>query len=153
MGVNTWSARVYNDKVFLTEGKLYFGHDGQLTKQEGLTHVQWATEYGSHELKIDAKNSTQYGMPFSVMMFRADGYGLGRLVGLDISSHGEYQLMYDNGQMKSLKGRIAIARFTNPSFLESTAEHIYKPTMKSGYPMVHWLNSEGIINGALEESC
>lgn len=147
-----WSVKVYNDKVFLSEGRLSFDFTGQLKKQEGLSHIQWTTDYGLHELKtIDFKNSTQYGIPFTVNYFQTDGHGLGSLVALSVSRKGEIQLMYNNGQGRTINGRIAIAKFTNPSFLKSVGIHLYKPTEKSGDPMIHWLNSDSIYSGVLEE--
>lgn len=153
--VNSWDAQVLHNQIFLTTGKLRFNNEGHLVHQEGLTHIQWPARYGMHELNINYKGSTQYASEFSLMSAWQDGHVLGRLIGLNINRDGEINLFYTNGQTKMLKGRIAIAKFTNPQFLEPVMSNLYRPSDKSGNPMVHWVNGEySIISGALEEeSC
>lgn len=148
-----WSVEVLHENVLLDTGKLLFKHTGELDKQVGLHHVQWAVEYGMHELKIDLKGSTQFASPFSVMGLGQDGYRLGRVMGLDVRDYGEIFILYDNGHTKALKGRIALAKFTNEKFLEFIPPYLYKPTEKSGQPNTHWANSErAIMSGVLEQA-
>jgi flagellar hook protein FlgE len=147
-----WSARVLVDNSERAEGALTFNAEGVLSKQEGLDHIQWPADYGIHELKINFDSSTQYGSPYAIYLVKQDGYPLGTLVGVDISWDGEFQLVYTNGQLRILKNRIAVALFTNPSYLEYVSNHLYKPTEKSGQPRIHWVNSEhAIYTGGLEQ--
>lgn len=149
---NTWRARVLVDKINLDEGKLVFNNAGILSKQNGLRHIQWPASYGMQELKIDFKSSTQYGSPYAIYLMQNDGYPLGTLAGVNITSEGEIYLLYSNGQYKKLRNRIAVALFNNPRFLEPVIGHLYRPTKKSGPSRIHWLNSEyAILSGGLEE--
>ncbi|CAM2904021.1 flagellar hook protein FlgE [Legionella steigerwaltii] len=150
--VGLWKARVFVGKVALDEGTLQFNTSGTLIKQQGLRHVQWPTDYGIQELKIDFKESTQYAIPFSVFFMNQDGYGVGLFEAVMVTINGELDLLYSNGQSKLLKNHIAVALFTNPSYLENIINHLYRPTEKSGLPRFHWRNSEhAVLSGYLEE--
>lgn len=150
---NTWSARVFVDDVKRDEGTLVFYADGKFSKQEGLRNVQWPADYGMHVLKIDLQKSTQYNSHYDHTFLHVDGYGLGRITSLYITTDGDIVLLYTNGQRKLLKNRIAVAKFTNPSYLEPVTSHLYRPSEKSGQPMIHWVNGENSVqSGYLEEA-
>lgn len=152
IGTGRWIARVFVDNVAVDEGRLQFNERGILSKQTGLRHVQWPTDYGLQEFKIDFKESTQYATPFSVFFVKQDGYGVGVLQTVMVTLNGEFNLLYSNGISRVLKNRTAIALFTNPSYLESLVNHLYRPTEKSGSPRLHWINSEhAVLSGYLEE--
>lgn len=105
-----------------------------------------------HELKIDFTGSTQYGDFFSLNSVQNDGYPLGTIRGMNIDRDGIIYLLYHNGKSKPLKNRIAVAKFTNPSYLELISQHIYKPTEKSGEPIIHHRNNEyDLYSGYLED--
>ena len=154
---NRWLVEVFADnKVAVDKGTLVFNKSGTLIKQEGLKHTQYPVNYGSNELNINFKGSTQHGQSFGVVSLYSDGYGLGTLQGLKITMDGEFTLLYSNGQTKMLNKRIAVAQFINPRYLElDKISHSYKPTEKSGQPIIHWVNGQNrIISGALEdETC
>lgn len=151
-GLGKWQAQVLVDDIERDTGTLQFDASGALIQQDGLEHIQWPTEYGMHELKINFKNSTQYASPYSVQSMQQDGYPMGKLAAVTVTNNGEIALLYSNGQYKLLKNRIAVALFTNPNYLEHIAGHLYRPTEKSGKPMIHWVNGEySILSGALEE--
>lgn len=151
-GVGMWKAEVFAGKVMLDEGTLRFNANGTLTKQQGLHHVQWPTDSGIQQLKIDFKESTQYAIPFSLFFMHQDGYGVGLFTTVMITINGEIDLLYTNGQSKALKNQIAVALFTNPSYLENVISHLYRPTEKSGQPRLYWKNSEhAVLSGYLEE--
>lgn len=148
-----WQVSVLVDDIDRDTGTLIFNSSGMLIKQHGLSHVQWPADYGMHKLKIDFTNSTQFGAPFSLNLVRQDGYPMGILTGINLTWDGTFVLLYSNGKSKVLKNRIAVAQFTNPKYLEQLNGHLYRPTEKSGDPMIHWTNSEGsIMSGALEDA-
>ena len=152
IAVGTWRARVFVDEVERDEGTLVFNTTGKLSKQEGLRHIQWPADYGMHELTIDFKSSTQFASPFSLEFIASDGYPMGVISGVNINRDGEISLLYNNGQYKILKNRIAVALFTNPRYLEHVSSYLYRPTEKSGQPMIHWVNSEyAVLSGTLEQ--
>lgn len=149
---HTWSTQVFVDDIKLIKGKLIFGKTGKLSKQEGLTHIQWPTDYGLNDLTIDYATSTAYASPFNLQSIQSNGYKLGLLIGLEIDKDGGIFLLYNNGQYKGLKNHIAVAKFTNPSYLEFVIDHLYRSTEKSGPQRVHRVNSQhAILSGYLEQ--
>ncbi|WP_133137053.1 flagellar hook-basal body complex protein [Legionella rowbothamii] len=156
IGPNTWSAQVIVDDIKLNKGTLVFkGNTGKLTKQEGLAHILWPADYGLNEMGIDLSGSTQFVSPFSIQTISSNGYPLGLLANVSVSLDGGILLLYNNGVTKELENHIAVAKFTNPSYLESVTEHLYRVTAKSGPPRLHWTNSQyAILSGYLEaEPC
>lgn len=149
-----WKTRVSIDEIDLDEGTLEFNASGTLYKQAGLNHIQWPAQYGLHELAINFKSSTQYGGHYEVTSMLQNGYPLGIPVSLDISRDGEITLLYNNGQSKRMKNRIAVALFSNPGYLEQVSKNLYRPTEQSGSARIHWAHSENaILSGYLEEAC
>lgn len=152
IGLNTWSAQVLVDNVKLNKGKLIFKSNGEISKQEGLAHILWPTDYGLNDLKMDYSMSTAYAAPFSIQAMSNNGYPVGTLVGLSIDRDGGIFLMYDNGISKELKNHIAVAKFTNPTYLEFVMDHLYRPTEKSGPQRLHRVNSQyAVLSGYLEQ--
>jgi flagellar hook protein FlgE len=152
IGDNTWKARVFVGEVALDEGTLVFNTTGTLSKQEGLRHIQWSLDYGINELKIDFKDSTQFGAPFTIAHIDNDGYRVGVFQAASVTMDGEISLIYDNGVSRILKNHIAVAMFTNPGHLEYVISHLYRPSQKSGPPRIHWKNSEhSLCSGCLED--
>lgn len=150
---NTWRVRVFVDEVERDEGTLVFHTNGKFSKQEGLRHVQWPAAYGMHVLKIDLQESTQYYAPYTINVQQTDGYPLGKITGLSITRDGDIDLLYSNGRRKVLKNRIAVAKFTNPAYLEHVVNHLYRPSEKSGQSMIHWVNGEySVLSGFIEEA-
>ncbi|CEK11539.1 flagellar hook-basal body complex protein [Legionella hackeliae] len=150
-----WKVEALIDGVKRDTGILVFKASGELSQQEGLHHIQWPAEYGMHELKIDFKSSTQFASPFFINYIKNDGYPLGILDGMDVLKDGQISLMYSNGILKLLKNRIAVAMFTNPSYLERVTSRLYRPSEKSGEPRIHWVNGENAVfsGGIEEENC
>ncbi|MDR3503583.1 MAG: flagellar hook-basal body complex protein [Legionella sp.] len=152
-GTNTWSAQVIVDNIKLNKGSLVFKRNtGKLSKQEGLSHILWPADYGLNEMKVDLAGSTQFVSPFSIQTMSSNGHPLGMLTNVGISLDGGILLLYNNGVTKELENHIAVAKFTNPSYLESVTDHLHKATEKSGPPRLHWTNSlYGVLSGYLEE--
>lgn len=152
ISLQTWDAQVIVDDIKLNKGKLIFKSTGHLSKQEGLSHIQWPTEYGLNDLNIDHTSSTAYASSFYIQSIANNGYSLGTLVGLTMDFHGGIFLLYDNGQFKELKNHIAVAKFTNPNYLEFVTNHLYRPTEKSGPQRLHRMNSQyAVLSGVLEQ--
>lgn len=155
-GTNTWSAQVIVDNIKLNKGSLVFkGNTGTLSKQEGLSHILWPADYGLNEMRVDLAGSTQFISPFSIQTISNNGYPLGLLANISISLDGGILLLYNNGITKELENHIAVAKFTNPSYLESVTEHLHRATEKSGPPRLHWTHSQyAVLSGYLEaEPC
>ncbi|TAL60811.1 MAG: flagellar hook-basal body complex protein [Legionella sp.] len=152
---STWKTTVHVDDIEVAEGFLRFDSAGELSKQEGLKDIRWPAGYGMNRLSLDFKFCTQYASPFQVQLMKADGYSLGVFLYVSISNHGEVIYFYNNGEYKTKKDRIAVALFTNPNYLEKINSRLYRPSERSGQPMIHWVNGEQVIqNCALEaETC
>lgn len=147
-----WAVQILVDGASLGTGQLTFNSIGELVKQEGFTHIPWPTDYGVNKLKINFKESTQFGASYTIKSIITDGYLPGELVGLTINSSGEILLGYSNGVMQKLPNRIAVAKFANPRYLQLVLNHVYQATEKSGTPRLHWLNGENAIyQGYLEQ--
>jgi|GEM_PF-2800841 len=148
---STWTAQVSIDNVSLNQGTLYFDNSGVFSKQDGLSHIQWQTDFGVNDLKIDHTESTATASPFSIQLIANNGYPVGSLSRLEIDINGFIFLVYSNGQSKRLKHTIAVAKFLNPNYLKRVQDHLYMPTDKSGPLRLHRLNSAGaILTGNLE---
>lgn len=146
-----WEVSVSVNEIELGHGILVFDNSGTLVKQEGFEHLQWPTDYGLNDLSIQFVDTTQYAAPFEVNLVHSDGYRLGTLISAAVSADGDIFLLYDNGESKPLKNRIAVAKFLNPGYLELVSKTLYKPTEKSGTPRLHWLNSKGSVASAALE--
>lgn len=153
--LNTWNAQVSVDNIKLNKGTLTFNNKAKLVKQEGLSHIQWPTTYGLMDLKLDHSGSTAYASPLRVESANSNGYPLGQFMVASVAFDGAIYLVYYNGQTKLLSYSVAVAKFNAPSSLDLVAPYLYKPTEKSGLPMIHRKNSDGaVISGALEkEAC
>lgn len=152
ISLQTWDVQVIVDDIKLNKGKLIFKSSGGLSKQQGLSHVQWPADYGLNDLNIDHTSSTAYASPFYIQSVSNNGYSLGALIGLTIDQNGGIFLVYNNGQYKELKNHIAVAKFTNPNYLEFVTNHLYRPTEKSGPQRLHRMNSQyAVLSGVLEQ--
>lgn len=148
----SWDVYISDTNMALSKGLLVFKTDGTLEKQEGLNNIQWQTDNGIHELTVNFNSTTQYASNFKVFLQRFDGHGIGVLSGLNVNMNGEIFLIFDNGLSKMIKGRLAIAKFTNPGSLDLVFGQLYKASERSGMPMIHWSNSDyNVLNGHLED--
>ena len=151
---NNWDAEVFTNHNSIAKGTLVFSPEGALIQQKGLDNIPFPVQSGINPIHILFKDSTQYGEPFNVQAMNSDGYGVGALQTVTITSLGEFIFGFSNGQAQKINKRIALARFMNPKYLKRNDRlRIYTPTEKSGEPMIHWINNNDsqLLQGALEE--
>jgi flagellar hook protein FlgE len=111
---------------------------------------------GSAPFTIDMNlgSTTQYGSSFAVNSLTQDGYGTGRLSGVDISNTGIMTARYTNGQSKTL-AQVALANFPDPQGLRQLGDTTWGETYDSGSALVGKPGSSslGLVqSGALEAS-
>lgn len=85
--------------------------------------------------QISLDGSTQFGSPFSVSEVGQNGYGTGRLTGLEIDSDGLMFARFTNGQAQVL-GQVALASFKNPEGLVALGDTSWGESFESGVPTV-----------------
>ncbi len=82
-------------------------------------------------LSLDLTDSTQYGSAFATNDLTQDGYGTGRLSGIDIDDSGVIFARYTNG-VSDILGKVALASVNNPSGLRQTGDSNWAETYDSG---------------------
>lgn len=103
---------------------------------------------------VDIGDATQFGSSFAVNDMAQDGFSVGRLADVDITSDGRIFTRFTNGQSQVL-GQVALANFNNPQGLQPLGESAWADTFASGDPIlgVPGSASLGVVqSGALEES-
>lgn len=156
---NTWDAHTYIDgNAVGGSTTLTFGADGALVSPAGgtVTLPAYAPGNGAAPMNValDYSSATQYGDTFSVNELRQDGYGTGRLTGINIDQSGIALARYTNGQSVAL-GQLALARFDNPQGLQQLGDTNWGETFASGQPVrgAAGTSSFGAVqSGALESS-
>jgi flagellar hook protein FlgE len=78
---------------------------------------------------------TQFASPTTTIALNQDGHGMGVLEDFSVDSAGKITGSYSNGVSRTL-GQIALARFANPSGLESSGQNLYSATVNSGDAMI-----------------
>ncbi|MBK7642623.1 MAG: flagellar hook-basal body complex protein [Planctomycetes bacterium] len=97
---------------------------------------------------------TQFGAAGEVLVSTQDGYGVGQLASMSVSSDGSVMGLYTNGQQKSL-GAIGIATFTNPEGLSQTGDNLFAESTNSGAAQISaggTGRAGSVVGGALENS-
>lgn len=84
---------------------------------------------------LDMSAMTQFGSPFSVNSLFQDGYGSGRLAGVNIGADGTIKGRYTNGQSQNL-AQIVLAQFANPNGLKSLGQNQWADSPDSGLPVI-----------------
>ena len=105
-------------------------------------------------LTMDYSATTQYGGGFGVNALSQDGYGTGRLSGIDIDDTGVILARFTNGQSRTL-AQIALANFSNAQGLQQLGDTSWAETFESGAALTGapGTSSLGLIqSGALEGS-
>lgn len=111
---------------------------------------------GSQQITLDFANNTptQFASPFTVNTLTQNGFGIGRLTGLDISDTGVVRANFSNGQSTAL-GKVALARFPNVQGLSQLGNTSWAESIDSGEALAGeaGTSSFGFIrSGALESS-
>ncbi len=97
---------------------------------------------------------TQFASGFAVTTLNQNGYGVGRLTGLDIADTGVVRANFSNGQSVAL-GKIALARFPNNQGLQQLGNTSWAESVDSGAALVGEAGTSSfgyIKSGALESS-
>ena len=107
-------------------------------------------------LTLDFGNNspTQFASNFIVSTLSQNGFGVGRLTGIDIGDDGVVRANFSNGQARAL-GKLAMARFPNNQGLQQQGNTLWTETLASGAPLVGegGTASFGFIrSGALENA-
>ena len=111
---------------------------------------------GAKPLKInlDFTNLKSYAAQSDAAALSVNGCPSGKLDEFTISSTGEIEAVFSNGQTKIL-GRVGLANFKNPAGLLREGSNMYRETANSGIPMFGSPATGGFANlqpGSLEMS-
>ena len=79
--------------------------------------------------------TTQHGGYFATNDINQNGYGTGRLTGLEIDQDGIIFARFTNGQAQTL-GQVALASFRNPEGLTPLGDTAWGESFESGNPTV-----------------
>ncbi|ASP40620.1 flagellar biosynthesis protein FlgE [Bacterioplanes sanyensis] len=85
--------------------------------------------------QIDLTGTTQHGGAFATNDINQNGYGTGRLTGLEIDQDGIIFARFTNGQAQTL-GQVALASFRNPEGLTPLGDTGWGESFESGNPTV-----------------
>ena len=105
-------------------------------------------------LDFGSNTTTQYASPFIVNTLSQDGFGVGRLTGINISDTGVVRATFSNGQSEAL-GKVALARFPNNQGLNQLGNTNWAETIDSGTAIAGEAGTSnfGLVrSGALESS-
>lgn len=139
---------------------LKFDASGELTsasKSVGLVVGDAANGFnGASQLimNLDFSNLTSYSAKNDAAALKINGYESGKLDDFTISSTGEIEGAFSNGEIQIL-GKIRLANFKNPAGLLKTGSNMYRETSNSGEAMFGDAGAGGFgsLNpGALEMS-
>jgi flagellar hook protein FlgE len=156
---NTWELRAYVDGTAVGGPQtLEYSDTGALvapaTGQVALPAFTPTNGAAPLPITLDLATSTQFGERFGVNDLRQDGYGTGRLVGIEVSQEGVVFARYTNGVANPL-GQVAMTNFQNPQGLQSLGNNAWTETFDSGIPRRGAAGSSdfgAITSGALEAS-
>ena len=108
----------------------------------------------SSNFRIDMSGTTQFGSVFSVNEVNQNGYGAGRLTGLEVDGDGVIFARFTNGQAQTL-GQVALAYFRDPEGLSPVGDTAWAESFESGVPTIGAPGTGsfgGIRASALEDS-
>lgn len=152
--------------TFDTTGKLVKindGANGDLTNQDEPTpfsrvpvEIGGSFLNGANNLNIglDFSQLKSYSSPSDAAALDINGYPSGKLDDFTISTTGEIEGVFSNGQTRLL-GQLRLANFKNPAGLLKTGSNMYRETANSGEAMFGYPASGGFASlqpGALEMS-
>lgn len=166
---NQWESYLYVDGTQVPGAQangsdlIQFTSGGQLSSLNGAAIPPASVNTSSFNpgggasnmtLALDYSNVSQYGGGFNVNSLTQDGYGTGRLSGIDIDDTGVLLARYTNGQSRTL-AQVALANFSNPQGLTQLGDTNWAESFESGAALVGapGTSSLGLIqSGALEGS-
>jgi len=123
---------------------------------EGGGAISFDPGNGALGISIDPifTGMTQYAGDYTVSVATQDGFEQGELNGFAISADGTVTGSYTNGMTRTL-GRIAVAKFNNPSGMVRVGENLFASSANSGLAQIGSADSGGrgsINSGTLEMS-
>jgi flagellar hook protein FlgE len=134
---------------------LNFGTSGQLTSGSPATlNVNWGNGSAASAVSFNLTGTTLGAQTFAVAGTTNNGNGPGSYSGVSISSTGQVEASYSNGQTLNA-GTLAIANFINQEGLAPVSGNLYAATDTSGEPV---LDTPGtgqagtVAGGNLEQS-
>jgi flagellar hook protein FlgE len=172
---NAWDAHLLVDgqEIALATGneaafRLNFNSDGSLAVTDGDPAADGIFDFTIDEatypgilngasdmtFSVDFNQSTQFGANFAVNNLTQDGYGSGRLSGVNIDSEGVVFARYTNGRSDAI-GKVALAKFNNPQGLQQLGETSWGETFASGTAQFGEAGTSSfgqVQSGALEAS-
>ncbi|GAA2483401.1 flagellar hook protein FlgE [Terrabacter carboxydivorans] len=105
-------------------------------------------------ITVDLSTVTGYAGSTTVAATGQDGYKAGNLEAFSVGADGSLVGSFSNGVRQAV-GRVALARFTNPSGLEKAGDSSYSSTANSGVAQIGQAGDAGfgsLVGGALEMS-
>jgi len=134
---------------------LNFSDTGALTSGSPATlAVNWANGSAPSSVAFNLTGTTLGAQSFALAGTTNDGYAPGNYSGTSITSSGEVQSTYSNGQTVSA-GSLGIANFINQQGLQSVSGNLFAATQSSGQPVVDTAGTGqagSIVGGSLEQS-
>ena len=106
------------------------------------------------KINLDLSGVTSFAGDFVINSVGSDGAAYGSFSGVNISSDGNVNASFDNGQKRTI-GKIQVATFTNPNGLEALSGNVFRATDSSGNPSLKDAGSGGagtVQGGSLEFS-
>jgi len=100
-----------------------------LNVQEGGLPLTIPSSNSNFEISLSG--STLFGSAFSVNELNQNGYGTGRITGLEVTQEGIIFARFTNGQTQTL-GQIAMANFRNPEGLIPLGDTSWSESFESG---------------------
>ncbi|MBM7094179.1 flagellar hook protein FlgE [Bacillus sp. H-16] len=128
-GDNSWSVTVNQATTQLNFASGQLGDDATMEVQLPLGDA------ADIEFQLDFSQLTQYASPSNVEIDEVDGNQEGVLESYSISSSGEINGVFSNGDVRLL-GQIATANFNNPAGLTKAGSNMFQVSNNSGNPQV-----------------
>ncbi len=132
-------------KIYIKDGNVSGTEPGETDKFDGADPLS---------INLDFSKLKSYSSPSDAAALNINGYESGKLDDFTISSTGEIEGIFSNGEIKTL-GQIRLANFKNTAGLLKTGSNMYRETANSGEAMFGYPASGGFANlqpGSLEMS-
>jgi flagellar hook protein FlgE len=113
---------------------LSFSNDGALTSGSPATYnVTWGNGSAAQAINVKFAGTTLGAQSFALTGITNDGWAPGAYTGTSITSTGEVQSTYSNGQTVNA-GILGIANFLNPEGLTPQSDNLFTESATSGQP-------------------
>ncbi|OQY01804.1 MAG: hypothetical protein B6I26_02235 [Desulfobacteraceae bacterium 4572_130] len=143
-GSNSWQPLVTDD---LDKDEYFRFTTDFLGGAEGSTEMEIEFDIGTKfdGLKFinDPMTTTQYAKSSSLISRASDGYGVGDLQDVHVTSDGVLNGIYSNGQSIPLY-RLGLAKFVNDNGLNKEGGNLFRETLDSGQAIVNKPGENGL---------